>query len=52
MEYVVHAASSATNTDLYSVYWSSGNNKGLNDNTMWGNVVLTGYDGMSPMPLN
>jgi endo-1,4-beta-xylanase len=51
MEFVIDAASSA-NTNRYQLYWSSGNNQGLNDNTMWGDVVLTGYDGAAPMPLN
>ncbi len=49
MEFAIHAASGATS---YTLYWSSGDNKGLNDNTMWGDVELTGYDGRSPMPLN
>lgn len=45
MEFVINAIQ-------YQLYWSSGNNKGVNDNTMWGDVVLAGYDGKSPMPLN
>src|SRR5271168_315889 len=52
MEFAINAASSTTNASQYRLYWSSGNNKGTNDNTMWGDVVLTGYDGFSPMPLN
>ncbi len=52
MEFVVNAASSETNMARYQLYWSSGDNKGTNDNTMWGDVVLAGYDGVSPMPLN
>ena len=52
MEFVIYAASSATNTNQYQLYWSSGNNKGTSDNTMWGDVVLEGYDGAAPMPLN
>src|SRR5579871_2152811 len=51
MEFVLNAASSANNRNLYKVYWSSGNNRGLDDNTMWGDVILTGYDDISPMPL-
>ena len=42
----------AINVPGAQVLWSSGNNKGTNDNTMWGDVALTGYDGKSPMPLN
>jgi endo-1,4-beta-xylanase len=52
MEFAITAVSSATNTAQYQLYWSSGNNRGTNDNTMWGDVVLTGYDGASPMELN
>lgn len=51
MEFVINAASSATNTNRYQLYWSSGYNNGLNDNTMWGDVLLTGYGG-GPMQLN
>jgi endo-1,4-beta-xylanase len=36
----------------YQLFWSSANHKGLNDNTIWGDVLLAGYDGKSPMPLN
>jgi len=52
MEFAIYASSSATNTNQYQLYWSSGNNQGLNDNTMWGTVMLSGYDGHSPMQLN
>jgi len=52
MEFVVNAVGSGSNAAAYQLYWSSGNNKGTNDNTMWGDVVLTGYDGVSPMPKN
>jgi len=52
MEFVINAASSSSGSPQYQVYWSSGNNKGTNDNTMWGDVILAGYDGKSPMQLN
>ncbi len=52
MEFVINAISSTARNSQYQLYWSSGANKGTNDNTMWGDVVLTGYDGVSPMPLN
>jgi endo-1,4-beta-xylanase len=52
MEFAINAVASATNMPQYSLYWSSGNNKGTDDNTMWGEVVLGGYDGKPPMPLN
>ncbi len=52
MEFAINAASSANNANQYHLYWSNGNNKGTNDNTIWGDVVLAGYDGLSPMQLN
>lgn len=52
MEFAINSANSAANDARYRVFWSSGNNKALNDNTMWGDVELTGYDGHVPMPLN
>lgn len=52
MEFVINAVFSSSGAAQYQLYWSSGNNKGTNDNTMWGDVVLAGYDGKSPMPLN
>ena len=45
MEFAINALSSKTNASPYQLYWSSGNNKGANDNSMWGDVVLAGYDG-------
>jgi endo-1,4-beta-xylanase len=52
MEFAVNAVSSASHALQYQLSWSSGLNKGPNDNTMWGEVVLAGYDASSPMPLN
>ncbi|MEI9974281.1 MAG: sugar-binding protein [Ignavibacteriota bacterium] len=52
MEFVINSVSSSSNAPQYQLYWSSGNNKGTNDNTMWGDVVLGGYDGKSTLPLN
>lgn len=52
IEFVINAASSATNTNQYQLYWSSGNNQGLNSNTMWGTVLLAGHDFWQPMQLN
>jgi hypothetical protein len=52
MEFVINAASSATQTNQYQIYWNSGNNQGVNSNTMWGTVQLSGYNGISPMQLN
>jgi endo-1,4-beta-xylanase len=50
VEFVINAVSNSSTA--FQVYWSSGNNKGTDDNTMWGDVILTGYDGTSPMQLN
>ena len=52
MEFAITAVSSAANAVRYQLYWSNGSNKGTNDNSMWGDVVLTGHDGKSPLPLN
>ncbi len=52
MEFAINAVASVTNMPQYSLFWSSGNNKNTDDNTMWGDVELTGYDGKTPMPLN
>jgi len=48
MEFVVYAIAQSP----YQLHWSSANLHGTDDNTMWGDVVLSGYDGKSPMPLN
>jgi endo-1,4-beta-xylanase len=52
MEFVVNAVGTATDGAPFLLSWSSENNKGTNDNTMWGEVALTGYDGKSAMALN
>jgi endo-1,4-beta-xylanase len=52
MDFAILGASSATNMSQYLRFWSSGENKGLDNNTQWGDVVLSGYDNKSPMPLN
>jgi|GEM_PF-694604 len=52
MEFAVYAASSATKTNLYRLYWNSVASKGTDDNTGWGEVILDGYDGTSAMQLN
>jgi endo-1,4-beta-xylanase len=56
MEFVINAASSSGSAQ-YEVYWNNGfwnenNNTGTNDNTKWGDVRLTGYNGSSAMQLN
>jgi endo-1,4-beta-xylanase len=52
MEFALHAAAGPTHGEGYHLFWSSGDNKGVNDNTNWGEVVLSGYGGTTPMPLN
>lgn len=44
MEFAINDASSASNTRTCRIFWSSGNNHGVDDNSMWGMVVLSGYD--------
>jgi endo-1,4-beta-xylanase len=34
------------------LFWSSGNNHGVDSNTMWGTVVLSGHGAGATMPLN
>ncbi len=45
MDFGITGAVSQTNTARCRVFWSSGNNRWLDDNSMWGTVVLNGYDG-------
>ncbi len=52
MEFAINAVSSASHSLQYQRYWSSGSNKGTNDNTMWGEVVLAGFGAVSSVPLN
>jgi endo-1,4-beta-xylanase len=51
-EFVINAVSSGTNQNQYVISWNSAKNKGVNDNTMWGEVVLSGYDGVAPLAVN
>lgn len=52
IDFAILGASSTTNTAQYLKFWSNGNNKGLDNNTQWGDIVLTGFDGKSRTPLN
>ena len=52
MEFAINAVASASHALQYQLYWSNGQNKGTYDNTMWGEVVLAGYDASSRMPVN
>ena len=52
MEFGINDATAPDNTRKYRIFWSSGKNRGIDDNTMWGDVVLSGHDGKSPMVLD
>ncbi|MES1225180.1 MAG: hypothetical protein ABUT20_57385, partial [Bacteroidota bacterium] len=52
IDFGINDAVSSTNTVRYRIFWNNGNNKGLNDNTRWGNVVLNGYNGRDKMVLD
>jgi len=45
IDFGINDAVLPANTCKYRVFWSDGDNKGLNDNSRWGNVTLTSYDG-------
>lgn len=36
-----------TNKKLHRIFWSSGENHGLDNNSKWGTIILEGYDGTS-----
>jgi endo-1,4-beta-xylanase len=42
----------AVNSVTQLLSWNSAVSKGVNDSTLWGDVVLAGYDGKAPMALN
>ncbi len=52
MEFGILDASAPTNTAQCKIFWSNGKNQALNDNSIWGDVVLTGYDGFGPLALD
>jgi len=52
IEFGINDAVTPANTRQYRIYWSDGNNKGLDNNSTWGDVVLSGYDGTTPMALD
>lgn len=52
IEFCINDASSINQKFKNRIFWSDGNNKGLDDNRRWGSVKLTGHDGKSPMALD
>jgi endo-1,4-beta-xylanase len=52
IEFSINDAASTTKKCSNRVFWSDGDNKGLDDNRRWGIVTLAGYDGKSPLALD
>ena len=52
MDFCINDAETATHKCRTRLFWSDGNNKGLDDNRGWGTVKLSGYDGETPMALD
>jgi endo-1,4-beta-xylanase len=49
IEFSINEAESSTGKCKNRIFWSDGNNKGLDDNRRWGNVTLMGYDNKLPL---
>jgi hypothetical protein len=52
IEFAINDADSASKTRKYRIYWNNGKNKGTDDNSIWGSITLSGYDGKTPMQLD
>lgn len=52
IEFAINDSDSLTKTRKYRIYWNNGNNKGTDDNSIWGTVILSGYDGKTPLQLD
>lgn len=52
VEFAINDSDGATKTRQYRIYWNNGNNKGTDDNSIWGTVILSGYDGTTPLQLD
>lgn len=52
IDFGINDASSSDNKRQHRIYWSDENNKGLDDNSRWGDVRLSGYDGKLPLALD
>lgn len=44
-DFGINDADTPSNRCRYRIFWNSGSNRGLDDNSMWGEVLLSGYDG-------
>ncbi len=52
IEFGIIDATSDTHAAKHRIFWSDGNNKGVNDNTKWGTLILNGYDDKNPFALD
>jgi endo-1,4-beta-xylanase len=52
IEFAINDADSSTKMRKFRIYWNNGNNRGTDDNSIWGTVTLSGYDGTVPMALD
>ncbi len=54
MEFSINECSTVNNNPsrTYRLFWSDGNNKGLDNNSLWGEVALEGFSYSSPLQLN
>lgn len=44
IDFCINDAVSPSNTCRYRIFWNNGKNRGLDDNSLWGEVALAGYD--------
>jgi len=51
-EFCINDAVTLTQKCQYRIFWSDGNNKGLDDNSRWGVVKLSGWDGKTAKALD
>lgn len=51
-EFCINDAATPANKCQYRIFWSDGNNKGLDDNTHWGIVKFNGWDGKTAKSLD
>jgi endo-1,4-beta-xylanase len=49
MDFGINDAVSPENRCKYRVFWNNRFNKGIDDNSGWGEVMLAGYNGIAPM---
>ena len=48
IDFCINDAVSLTNTCKYRVFWNNGKNRGLDDNSLWGEIRLAGYNVKAP----